>query len=284
MNSAHVFKKHSLISENECVRIPDGSIEYDAISLDVAAVHEKASPSDVGLNEKHPDEIDRSEKETTSEASKAPAISDSSDLETQPALQKRKKKVSQKGSGEDLLDSDALPRKEVLSKIYKAELEELAQSVAEYAYFDALNKKKCELKGCISEVQRLLDELIQEHENFIEQYTHELKYMAVEIAEKMILEKISIDDAILQKLVLQNIKAVKSAEWISVELSEQLTSMVDFVRQELDKQEYRGRTSVHPIPNEPDICRITTEDGTTVSTISVQANNMRKAFREADKE
>jgi len=283
LNNAHVYKKQSLISENECVRIPDGSIEYDAISLDAGVTQEKTPPSDTGSTEKPSDKTGQSENIVTSEASEAPDTSDSNDSETQPVLQKRKKKVSQKNIGDDLLNSGALPRKETLSKIYKVELEELAQSVAEYAYFDALNKKKCELKGCISEVQRLLDELIQAHEDFIEQYTNELKYMAVDIAEKMILEKISVDDSILQKLVLQNIKAVKSSEWISVELSEQLTSLVDFVRKELDKQEYRGRTNVIPIPNEPDICRVTTEDGTTVSTISVQANNMRKAFRKADK-
>ena len=108
--------------------------------------------------------------------------------------------------------------------------------------------------------------------------------MAVDIAEKMLLEKINMDDAVLKRLVLQNLKNVKTAEWISVELSERLVGLVDSVKKELDAAEFKGRVSVSAVAEKEDTCRVTTEDGTVVSTISVQADNLRKAFREAEKE
>ncbi len=276
MNSAHVYKRHNFVSKDESVRIPEGDVKHDAINLmvepneeDISSVSFSAVSDTIAIN---PDPAGISENDSAG----------SDDFEHQPETKKQRKKVSHAIGDEQAAD------KETLSLIYKNELEALskaaAEAAAQSAYFDALNKKKCELKECISDVQKLLNELTQKHEEFIEQYTNELKYMAVDIAEKMILEKISADDTILEKLVLQSVKTVKSAEWISIELSERLVGLVDYVKKELEMPEYKGRTSVYTVTGKADTCRVTTDEGTIVSTISVQADNLRKAFNEADKE
>ena len=100
----------------------------------------------------------------------------------------------------------------------------------------------------------------------------------------MLLEKIDVDDTVLKKLVLQNVKNVKNAVWINVELSERLVGLVDSVKKELESSDYKGRISVFAVAEKEDTCRITTDEGTIVSTIGVQADNLRKAFREADRE
>ena len=84
--------------------------------------------------------------------------------------------------------------KETIGEFYADELRELAAEVAQQAYYDALNKKKAELRDCISGVQSLMDELVRAQQQFIEDYTRELKYMATDIAEKMIFEHIAEDD------------------------------------------------------------------------------------------
>ncbi|MFB0921275.1 MAG: hypothetical protein QMB62_10420 [Oscillospiraceae bacterium] len=276
MNSAHVYKRHNFVSKDESVRIPQSDVKHDAINLkvepdeeDISTVIFSPGSDTIAIN---PDSAGISENDSVSPG----------DFEQQPETKKQRKRVSHAIVGEQTAD------KEALSLIYKKELEALSkaavEAAAQSAYFDALNKKKSELKGCISDVQKLLNELTQKHEEFIEQYTNELKYMAVDIAEKMILEKISADDAILEKLVLQSVKSVKSAEWISVELSERLVGLVDYVKKELEMPEYKGRTSVNTVTGEIDTCRVTTDEGTLVSTINVQADNLRKVFKEADKE
>jgi len=198
---------------------------------------------------------------------------------------------SEMTSGEESENSDSkkqeeeklLPKiisKDELKAIYEQSLKELAASVAQQAYYDSLNKKKAELKDCINGVQALLDEMVTAHKQFIEEYTNELKYMAVDIAEKIILEKISEDDLILQRLVLQTVNNVKNAEWLNVEISERLVGLVDSIKKELDKPEYNGRAFVFPVAGTDSICRVTTNDGTVVSTIEVQTDNLRKTFRE----
>ncbi len=173
---------------------------------------------------------------------------------------------------------------EEMSAAYEQSLKQLASQVAQQAYFDAINKKKAELKDCIAQVQNLMDELVVAHRQFIEDYTAELKYMAIDIAEKMVLEKISEDEMILQRLVLQSMSSVKNAEWLNVEVSERLVGLVDFLRKELEKPEYNGRAFVIPIAGSDSFCRIITNEGAVVSTIETQANNLRKAFREFDQQ
>lgn len=173
---------------------------------------------------------------------------------------------------------------EELSTSYEQNLKELAASVAQTAYYDAYKKRKAELKDCINGVQTLMDEMVKAHKQFIEEYTNELKYMAVDIAEKMILEKIGENDLVLQRLVLQTVNSVKNTEWLNVEISERLVSLVDFIKKELEKPEYNGRAFVFPVAGSDSICRVTTNDGTVVSTIEVQAENLRKTFREFEQQ
>ena len=129
-----------------------------------------------------------------------------------------------------------------------------------------------------------MDELAAAQQRFVEQYSEELKYMAVDIAEKMILEKISEDDAILQRLVLQSVGSLKNAQWLNVEISDRLVGLVDSVRAELTKPEYNGKATAFPVAGTDGLCRVTTEDGTIVSSIEAQAQNLREAFKEAERQ
>lgn len=274
MNSAHVFKRQSFIAKNERVRIPDGSIKHDAINPKGASENYERA-----INPRVTDEDEN--KAIKSENCLSDTIYEDKYFQAETAWDDKNEiwKNSRKEASGFIEEPDG----QMLSGIYKRELEELSASVAENAYFDALNKKKGELRDCISSVQNMMDELTRKHNEFIEQYTSELKYMAVDIAEKLMFEKIGEDDAILHRLVLQSVNSVKNAEWLRVELSERLVGLVDFMKKELEKPEYKGRAHVFPIAGTDDVCRVTTEDGTIVSTIGVQTNNLRKAFLEADR-
>ena len=174
--------------------------------------------------------------------------------------------------------------KETIGEFYAGELRELAAEVAQQAYYDALNKKKAELRDCIAGVQSLMDELVRAQQQFIEDYTRELKYMATDIAEKMIFEHIAEDDLTLERLVMQTVSSVKNADWLNVEISERLVTLVDKINAELGKPEYNGRARVFPVAGTDGVCRVVTNEGTVVSSIEVQADNLRRAFRQLDQQ
>ncbi len=177
-----------------------------------------------------------------------------------------------------------LMSREELSAFYKDELDEIRTEAQQKAYTDALRQKRAELNEAIERVDNQLAFMQDKQEQYMQRYAQELKFMAIDIAEKLIAEKMTENDMLLSKLVLHMLTSVKNASWISVELSEQMVSLVEAIRKELEKPEYHGRAYVTPIPAARDTCRVATEDGTVVGTVSVQAENLREAFKKLDNE
>ncbi|MEG0035675.1 MAG: hypothetical protein RR743_03345 [Oscillospiraceae bacterium] len=254
---SNIYKDKSFVAKNERVQIPDITFEPQNSILKNTEASGEEPLDDIEIVENDGD-CEITDEDSVEEASP------------------RKGKASN--------NTAAVLSKNDLYELYKKDLEDLAKSVAEQAYYDALNKKKAELRDNIAKVKKLMDELAKRQNEYMQQYTDELKYMAIDIAEKIMLEKIQEDDMILERLVLQSVKSVKNAEWINLELSERLISLVDFMKNELEKPEYHGRAFVFPIAGTDDICRVTTDDGTIVSTIGVQTENLRKAFKETDQQ
>ncbi|NLH00549.1 MAG: hypothetical protein GX488_01385 [Clostridiales bacterium] len=257
MTNASVYKSSRFIAKNESVRIPD--FEYER------APDETLTP----LEASEPDEMSNNVETEPQIAEESAKTEEEDKLTVCDVVMEEEEKVQAK-----------ILSKEEIAAIYEQNLKELAASVAQQAYYDALNKKKAELRECIAGVQALMDEMVNAHKRFIDEYTNELKYMAIDIAEKMILEKIDEDDLILQRLVLQTVNSVKNAEWLNVEISERLVRLVDSIKEELEKPEYNGRAFVIPVAGSDSVCRVVTNEGAVVSTIEVQADNLRKAFRD----
>lgn len=252
----NVYKHHHLISKGERVKIP----AYDDI-LPRPEPEEDSGIADI-------QEEDESLAGDTASGD-YPEVAEQESREAEKDTEAAKAK---------------LPDKQELKMLYEQELKELADNMAQQAYFDALKQKKAELRDSIAGVQSLMDELVIGHRQFIEDYTNELKYMAIDIAEKMILEKISEDDLILQRLVLQTVNGVKNTEWLNVEISERLVGLVDTIKKELEKPEYNGRAFVFPVSGTDSVCRVVCNEGAIVSSIEVQAENLRKEFRNYDKQ
>lgn len=266
-----IYKSRSFITKNERVTIPD-------------AVFPDEKPP---LSPQTDDEFIEDAPETGAEA--VPEVEDAvpdpepsaKEPET-PAAEPAK--AAQEPPAPEIRIQIPPVSKELISEYYFKELQELSADVAEQAYYDALNKKKAELRDCISGIQSMMDELVCAQQKFIEDFTNELKYMAVDIAEKMILEKIDEDDRILQRLVMQTVANVKNADWLNVEVSERLVKLVDFVNGELAKPEYNGKAHAFPVAGTDGVCRIVTNEGAIVSSIEVQADNLRRAFRNLDQQ
>lgn len=261
MNSASVFKDREFVVKGERVQIPDRELPPDEDLEQDESEHEYEIISDEGFEGENPKD--------GAEAYEDGEVLGKTDGESLPEPEPEPEPQPQYPSGEEL------------RLIYEQELNTMFKDFAQQAYFDALNRKKAELRDTIAQVQSLMNDLAQNHRDFIEEYTEELKFMAVDIAEKMILEKIDQDDLILQRLVLQTVKGVKNAEWMNVELSDRLVGLVDKIKAELEKPQYEGKAHVVPVAGTDDVCRVTMQDGAIVCTISAQAENLREAFRQA---
>jgi flagellar biosynthesis/type III secretory pathway protein FliH len=174
-----------------------------------------------------------------------------------------------------------LTREELLA-LYEPELNALREEEGMRAYSDARARKAGELKQCILEVEQRMGELENQQQSYMASYAKDLKYLAVEIAEKFVNEKIDKNDLSLQRLVLNTVAKVKNANWLTVELSDRMVELISYMKTELQKPEYRGTAEVSPVSAPKDTVRVTTDMGTTDATISVQANNLRDLFDSMD--
>lgn len=182
-----------------------------------------------------------------------------------------------------------LRRKAMQTGIQDAQIQvqQQAQEAAEQAYQDAyarvLEEKAAVMQEAIDDVSEKLNELQLQHTQYMEQYAESLKYMAIEIAEKIMYLRLEEDDKALEKLVMQTLSSIKHAEWISVDISNKLVSLVDFMREELKKAKYEDKAELKVIDAPADTCRISTESGTVDASISTQLENLKEAFENAER-
>lgn len=254
-----VFKHHGILSSEDSVLIPDVMFEetiFPKINTtdEEFVIEQEELEEDTVLPLKEPDET--MEEQTKKE---------------QPSVVKQKE------------PTPAFMTREELTEYYHAELEQIRRQAREDAYLEAIYRKKGELTECVQKVDKQLTEMQRLQNRFMEQYACELKYLAIEIAEKMILEKIEEDDTILKKLVLNTVNNVRNSSWMDVEISERLVNLVDCVKTELEHTAANARVTVTPMACAEDTCRVNTEEGTIVATISAQADNLRTVFQAIDK-
>jgi len=176
------------------------------------------------------------------------------------------------------------PTREELAEFYRDELNAIALEVEIKAYSDALQSKKEELQASIDSISQKINEMEELQKNFLEDYEKKLKFFAIDIAEKLVCKKISDDDLFLSELVTKTLSECKGTNWLTLEVSDALQGLVEVAKAELSKPEYRGVAEVKPIACADDTCVVSTETGAVVATISVQADNLRLAFREAEME
>ncbi len=176
------------------------------------------------------------------------------------------------------------PTREELAEFYRDELNAIALEVEIKAYSDALQSKKAELQQSIDSISQKINEMEELQKAYLNDYEKKLKFFAIDIAEKLVSRKISEDDLYLQELVTKTVSECKGTNWLTLEVSDSLAGLVEAAKVELAKPEYRGVAEVKPIACADDTCVVSTETGAVVATISVQADNLRLAFREAEME
>ncbi len=161
-------------------------------------------------------------------------------------------------------------------------VEHATSEASERAYQNTVNTRKLELEKKLEEIDEVLLQLQQTHGDFLERYADELKYLAVDIAEKFVLNKLDENDELLKKLVFESVADVKNSSWLEIELSNSVSSMIDEIKQELDEKGYGSRSSVTTKFKDKGKISVSGEEGTIVADISAQAQNLKDLFMAYD--
>lgn len=164
---------------------------------------------------------------------------------------------------------------EVLPQAKEAAEQAAYADARQEAYYHALNQKKTEIAGQLQEVNRNIAQMQKLQEEYFESYAGQLRLLAVEVAEKLIMGKLQEDDLLLRQLVISTVDRVKNASWMRVEVSERLMTLVDALKKDLASLE---RAEVAPGAYSDGTVRVATEAGTIDASISTQIDNLRRVF------
>ncbi len=173
--------------------------------------------------------------------------------------------------------------KQEVEKAVKIAVEQATAEASERAYENSFAKRQQELSKSLEHIDNTLQQIQICHREFLEKHAVELKYLAVDIAEKFILNKINENDELLKKLVLEAVVEVKNSSWLNIELSSSLSTLIDSIKEELDVKGYKGRTTVTTKLDDTGLIRVTGEESTVDAGIAAQAENLRDLFEQYDK-
>ena len=181
----------------------------------------------------------------------------------------------------------ALTKEEFLEEIepeLRRVLQRQTEELRNEAYGDALQQQRTQIVTMLEELDRRSAAQEESFRNYMKEFAEELKYMALDIAERILHKEIEEDKHALESMILQMVSEVKNATWISVEISDQAESLAEQLRTQLQKAEQGKQIFIEKKDVPPDSVRIVTEEGIVDATLSVQLKQLREAFMKAEEE
>lgn len=247
--------KRAVLSEEDVVRIPGA--EEPRAARAKAAQGQQDDPLPIGL--------------TDEEAAALQRLDEA--LAGQKAAEKKKEEL------EELSERILKSANEQSAQILAAAREKaaaLCEEARQQGYSEALHKTGEELRSCLDGVQALMEQLSERQQKFFEEYNEQLEDLAITVAEKLLFHTIAADPAQMADLVMQAVQSVKTDDWVTVELSEQMSGLVERIQ-----QQYAAYLSRRPVEFSQkelprDACVVQTPAGITDASIATQLGNLRQ--------
>lgn len=143
---------------------------------------------------------------------------------------------------------------------------------------EALEAHSAAITDCISALENSISRMEGAQAGFIDGYEKDLKWLALEIAQKVLMDSVADDETRLIPLVMTAINSVKTAPWISVEVSEKMTRLLTQLQKELQALPFSSNISLKLVSGAQDTCLVETPDRCIDASISKQIENLKGYF------
>lgn len=167
------------------------------------------------------------------------------------------------------------------------EAEDEAESIRTDAYNEGcengISEKRAEVERILEEMNSTLEEMKSVQNDYFKRYADELKYLAIEIAEKITMNKLEEDDKFLLRLIVQNVKSIRDADWITIEISEKLGQLSSDIENAMHSSGLSKKTEVQLMPDmKKDDCILKATDRIVDISLSTQFSNVKAYFEKCD--
>ena len=157
------------------------------------------------------------------------------------------------------------------------QIERDRQTACEEGRQRAFSQTLQDITGCVRDIEQTLTRLESMQAVFITGYEQDLKWMALEIAQKVLMDTIAADDTRLLPLVMAAVNSAANAPWMTVEISEHMTGLLTQLQQRL-KDFPDGRVSLRLVDAPSDTCIVETPDTFFDASITQQIENLKGYF------
>lgn len=182
----------------------------------------------------------------------------------------------------DKLLSDAKAESERIINDANSMSDKIKQDAYNEGRNAGLTEKSELLEHLAHYISQSIEEIKGDHEKYFEEYSNEMKRLAVSICEKIIAQKIEEDDLLMYNVIKDAVKSVRDVKWIRAEVSSKLAGYVDSLEKELNAD---GRNIEFVLSDDApkDTCVLNTSSGVVVATLSVQLHNLKDFIENLDK-
>lgn len=186
-------------------------------------------------------------------------------------------------TAERILRSAGAEREKILEQA-RREADEIRQLAQQAGYEDAYREIQGELTLCMSQIQELLDEMQDRQQQYFWIYKRELKYLAVDIAEKILHRTIEEQDDAMEDLIRHTVLSIKNVDWVTADVSDQLVALVQRMNQEFATGDSRvaAELAAKSVPRDSLVVR--TPEGVVDASVPVQLQNLRELFTKLEDE
>ncbi len=132
------------------------------------------------------------------------------------------------------------------------------------------------LKAQLDELEHTIARLEGDLAGFEVELEEQLRWMALEVASRVLAHKVQEDDAVLIDMVANTVQSVRNMPWIRIEVAQNMTHLIKKLQDLYDEQEH---IEISPIPAEEDVIQIETPSGRLDASVKTQLENLRVYFQ-----
>lgn len=170
---------------------------------------------------------------------------------------------------------DAEARKEeILAKAY-FDAEQIRKKADEEGRRQGFITVMSETKEIATSVEQAVARFEGERAGFETEYEDQIRWLAFEIAAKVLAKKVSQDDTEMLAMVEKAVRSVQNEPWVRVEVAQEMTRLIGRLMELFDSQ---ANIEVNAVPAEPGSVKIETPSGVVDASLRTQLENLRQYF------
>lgn len=177
--------------------------------------------------------------------------------------------------------ADAVEKSKQMINDAQKKADQIKSIAYEKGYSEGAQARNRLVTENIDSIHQAISEMKNDQDEYFDVYARELKGLSVDVAEKLICQKLEDDDKLLFSLVKRAIRSIRDAEWIKVEVSDKLKNSASQLEKELSDIKENQRVEVELRRNaDKGTCVIHTAEGVIVASVLTQLQNIREYFSE----